>query len=166
MAFIALNLETLQLLTVVLAYYADGVELVVNARPVLAAHPLCPSEFAAEWGRLARIHALTALHSSVVAFSARLDNAEGVDSLARIERLRRSLDLYWPSTRGARRTLLVLLPLTDEAGLRGYLDRVNTVLREQLGRDLEAIGLAVFTAGIDERPALAQLDGLLERIDA
>jgi hypothetical protein len=166
MAFIALNLETLQLLTVVLAYYADGTDQVVNARPLLAAHPQCPPEFAAEWGRLARINMLTALRSSVLAFSTRLDNAEGVDSLARIERLRRSLDLYWPSTRGPRRVLLVLLPLTDEVGLRGYLDRVDTVLREQLGRDLEEIGLAVFTASVDERPALSQLNGLLERTDA
>ncbi len=166
MAFIALNVETLQLLTVVLAYYADGIDEVVGARPVLAEHPQCPPEFAAEWGRLARIYALTALRSSVAAFSTRLDNAEGVDTLARIERLRRSLDVYWESTRSERRVLQVMLPLTDDVGLRGYLDRIDTLLREQLGRDLEAVGVAVFTANVDERPALAQLNGLLERVDA
>ena len=166
MAFIALNQETLQLLTVVLSYYADGLDEVANARPVLAAHPQCPPAFAAEWERLARIHLLTALNSSVMAFATKLDNAEGIDTLGRIERLRRSLDLYWPSTRGERRLLLVMLPLTDEVGVNGYAARIDTLLREQLGRDLEAIGVATFRTAIDEKPALAQLDRLLERVDA
>jgi len=166
MAFIGLNLETLQLLTVVLAYYADGVDRAINARPVLEAFPQCPPEFAAEWAQLARIGTLADLNSSIVAFSTRTDNREGVDTLARIERLRRSLDLGWESTRGARRVLLVMLPLTDEVGLRGYLDRVNTLLAEQLGRDLEALGVAVFTAAVDRKPAREQLAGLLERVDA
>lgn len=166
MAFIGLNLENLQLLTVVLAYYADGIDAARNARPVLAAHPQCPPEFAAEVAQLVRIYTLTAMRSTAVAFATRVDNAEGVDTLARIQRQRRALDLYWEMTRGGRRVLLVLMPLTDDIGLRGYLNRTEAMLRDQLGADLQKLSLSVYTAAIDEREPLEQLNALLERTGA
>ena len=166
MAFIALNEETLQLLTVVLSYYADGVDQARVAGPVLAAHAQCPPEFALELGQLARVYASTALRSSMVALVARSDNVDAAEGLAAVQALRRTLDVHWQSTRGERRVLLALLPLTDRDGTAGYLDRVATRLREQYGRDFAALGLTIHTAPVDEREPLAQLDALLERADA
>jgi len=166
MAFTALNEETLQLLTVALSYYADGIDQAQIAGPVLARHPQCPPEFAVELGRLARLYERTALDSSLVAMVTANDNADGREALARIQSLRRTLDLHWESTREERRVLLALLPLTDRPGTQGYLDRVNTRLRELYGRDLAALDVAVFTAAVDEREPLGQLQALLDRADA
>jgi hypothetical protein len=166
MAFTALNEETLQLLTVVLSYYADGVDQATIARPVLAAHPQCPPEFAVELARLARLYERAALSSSLVALVTPLDHADGREAFAAIQGLRRTLDLHWESTRYDRRVLLALLPLTDRAGTQGYLDRINTRLRELYGRDLAALGVPAYTAAVDERAPLAQIDALLARSEA
>jgi hypothetical protein len=166
MPFIALNEEMLQLLTVVLSYYADGVDQAQIAEALLTKYPQCPLEFAAELAQLARVYARTALNSSLVAMFARDSSAEGREILARVRSMRRTLDVHWESTRGDQRVLLALLPLTDDPGSLGYIERVNKRLRELYGRDLADLGVAVQTAPIDDREALTQLDAVLERVDA
>ncbi len=166
MAFIALNLETLQLLTVLLSYYADGVDAARVGRPVLAAQPQCPPEFAVELAQLAHIYRRSALRSSMVAFSAPLADANGIEALQQIGRMRRALDVHWESTQGSRRVVLAVLPLTDSSGVSGYIDRIGTRLREQFGRDLAAHGVSVYTAAIDEREPAEQLNALLARVEA
>lgn len=166
MAFIALNLETLQLLTVLLSYYADGVDASRVGRPVLAAQPQCPPEFAVELAQLAHIYRRSALRSSVVAFSTPLADANGVEALQQIGRMRRALDVHWESTQGSRRVVLAVLPLTDSSGVSGFIDRIGTRLREQFGRDLAAHGVSVYTAAIDEREPAEQLNALLARVEA
>ncbi len=166
MAFTALNEETLQLMTVALSYYADGIDQATVARPVLAAHPQCPPEFAVELARLARLYERAALNSTLLALVTPNDNADGREALATVQGLRRALDVAWEGTRGERRVLLALLPLTDRPGTHGYLDRVNARLRELHARDLAALGVAVHPAAVDEREPLAQIESLLERAGA
>lgn len=166
MAFIALNEETLQLLTVVLSYYADGVDQAQIAQPVLTEHPQCRPEFALELAQLARVYTLTAVNSTLVALVTQANNADGLEALSRVQGLRRTLDVHWESTRDEQRVLIVLLPLTDRQGTAGYLDRVGTRMRELYGRDLAALGVMVYTAPVDEREPLAQLNTLLARAAA
>jgi hypothetical protein len=165
LAFIALNLETLQLLTVLLAFYADGVDHTRAAAPVLAEHPQCPADFAVELVQLSRIYALSALRSSLVAFVAAADADDGLEALRQMQQMKRALDVHWETARDGRRALLALLPLTDSNGLAGYLDRVGTRLREQYGRDLAALGVTVYTAAIDEQAPALQLAALLQRVE-
>lgn len=165
MPFTALTLETLQLLTVLLAYYADSIDHAAATRPVLDAYPRCPTDFALELVRMQRLLRSAAIRSSLVAFVAR-DAATAEQWFARIDRLRRTVDVGWSHSEGALRVLLMLLPLTAESGLSGYLERVDRALREQYGADLASAGLAVHTTEIGDAPPAAQLAAFLERCRA
>jgi hypothetical protein len=165
MPFTALTLETLQLVTVLLAYYADSIDHAEATRPVLAAYPRCPGDFALELVRMQRLLATAAIRSSLVAFVAR-DAQAASDWFARIDRLRRTVDVAWSHADGGLRVLLMLLPLTAQSGLDGYLERVGRSLREQYGADLESAGLAVYTTEVGEAPLPEQLAAFLERCNA
>jgi len=167
MAFTALTLETLQFMTVALGYYADGVDAAAVARPIVQADPRCPQPFATELARLARIEAITGMRSALVAFVVREDSpVPAMEWFARIRRLRRTTDLDWETTRGGRRALIVLLPLTGEGGASGYLERISASLREQYGLDMGASGVTVHTTLLDGRPPVTQLQAFFARLDA
>ncbi|MFN3565415.1 MAG: PelD GGDEF domain-containing protein [Burkholderiaceae bacterium] len=165
MPFTALTLETLQLITVLLAYYADSIDHAESTRPVLAAYPRCPGDFALELVRMQRLLATAAIRSSLVAFCAR-DSQSAAEWFSRIDRLRRTVDVGWSHSEDGLRVLLMLLPLTAQSGLSGYLERVGRSMREQYGADLDSAGLAVHTAEIGEAPLAEQLAAFLERCRA
>lgn len=165
MAFTALTLETLQLLTVIASYYADSVESTAAARAVRAAHPDCPIEFAAELARLQRLLQSAFVRSSLVAF--RLpDDGSAAQWAERLRQLQRGLDQSWLRAQGGRHVLLVLLPLTTPEGASGYLQRIASALRTRFDADLAAAGIAVRTAELRDTALPAQLAALLSGDDA
>lgn len=167
MAFTALTQETLQFMTVTLGYYADGVDAVAVARPIVLANPACPPAFATELARLARIEAVTGMRSALVAFVVRDESVlPAFEWFARIRRLRRATDLDWETGRSGRRALVVLLPLVSQAGVAAYLERIGDALRQQFGLEMGAAGLTVHSTLLDHRPALEQLGAFLGRLDA
>jgi len=165
MAFTALTLETLQFLTVLLAYYADSLEHGEGVREIQAAFARCPDEFAVELVRLQRLLATAFVRSSMVAFALPADAREADEWVARFERLRRSIDLAWLHVVGQKRELLLLLPLTYAQGVDGYVDRIQRSVREQYGTDLGSAGIVVRSAELDERAPAAQLQAFLGRGD-
>ncbi|MEG0820738.1 MAG: PelD GGDEF domain-containing protein [Burkholderiaceae bacterium] len=167
MAFTALTLETLQFMTVALGYYADGVDAAGVARPILLADPRCPAPFATELARLSRIEAITGMRSALISFAVREDSRlPPAEWFARIRHLRRTTDLDWETARKGWRALIVLLPLTGEAGVSGYLERIAAALKEQYGMDMGDAGLTVHTALLDGQPPVQQLQSFLGRLDA
>jgi len=166
MAFTALALETLQFLTVLLAYYADSLEHGEGVRAVQAAFERCPDEFAVELVRLQRLLTVAFVRSSLVGFSLPADAREAEEWAARFERMRRSIDIGWVNAAGGRRDLVLLLPLTHAQGIDGYIDRIRRTVREQYGVDLGSAGIAVRSAELDERPPVEQLQAFLTRADA
>jgi hypothetical protein len=166
MAFTALTLETLQFLTVLLAYYADSLEHGEGVRAIRAVFERCPDEFAVELVRLQRLLATAFVRSSLVAFTLPADAREADEWATRFERLRRSIDLAWLHVAGGRRELLLLLPLTYAQGVDGYVDRIQRSVREQYGTDFGSAGIAVRSVELDEREPAEQLQAFLARADA
>jgi polysaccharide biosynthesis protein PelD len=162
MAFTALTLETLQFLTVLLAYYADTVEHAPSTQPIIDKYPRCPMEFAVELVRLKRLLEAAFIRSNLVAFAAPT-GAATAEWFLRIDRLKRNVDLGWEHTHEGQRILLMLLPLTDETGVAGYLDRINQMVREQYGTELGTEGIAVHIFDLDDTPALEQLADVFAR---
>ena len=153
MAFLALNEENLQLLRILLSFYADGIDHETLVRPVLDVLPQCPEAFALELAKLARLQTNSGVRSSLVAFV--FPRSSFRDALINhLEHCHRALDLMWEMERSDDRVVLVLLPLTDDAGVDGYLARVDLALQAQINRGLVAAGVQVFRASLDnERPA-------------
>lgn len=142
MPFLSLNFDNLQLLLVLLSYYADGVEHSRCVHDVLAAVPSCPHEFALDVARLTRLQREAGIASSLVALVFQHDEAD--DSFfEHVMRRRRSLDLVWPITTSTQSVLVNLMPATDTAGVDGYLARIESSLVAQFNVDLEGARIGV-----------------------
>nr|WP_254605346.1 PelD GGDEF domain-containing protein [Burkholderia contaminans] len=159
MPFLSLNFDNLQLLLVLLGYYADGVEHAACVRDVVAAVPACPYEFALDIARLTRLRRESGIASSLVALVFQHDEAD--DSLfEHVVRGRRSLDLIWPLKTPTQSVLVNLMPATDTAGVDGYLARIEASLAAQFGLDLEGARIGVHTlhlGSLEPGPALQRL---------
>ncbi|HEY3597867.1 MAG TPA: PelD GGDEF domain-containing protein, partial [Paraburkholderia sp.] len=161
MPFLSLNFDNLQLLLVLLGYYADGVEHSQQVREILRVVPGCPYEFALDMSRLARLQRSAGIASSLVALVFPHDDA-GDSFFEHVTRRRRSLDLIWPikAVGSGQSVLLNLMPATDETGVDGYLARIEASLRVQFNLDLEGARIGVHTlhlGGDEPGPALQRL---------
>ena len=144
MPFLSLNFENLQLLLVMLGYYADGVEHVTLVDTVLRDVPACPVDFALELARLSRLERECGIASSLVALVFPRDEA-GDSLYEHVLRRRRSLDLIWPLRTPNESVIVNLMPATDSTGVDGYLARIEGSLEAQFRVDFEAARIGVHT---------------------
>jgi hypothetical protein len=161
MPFLALNDENLQMLSVMLSYYANSVvegESVLRFRELF---PSAPVDFAAEFHRLLRLQRDFGINSQIVVlpFS---DDETGRQTLAQIARVRRGLDIAWQLHTGQRNLLINLMPLATEAALEGYLLRIESVLKEYLGPEHELLELTPLNIGLDDADPVAFLKRSIE----
>lgn len=162
MPFLSLNFDVLQLLLVLLAYYADGVEHASVARDILATVPGCPYDFALDLGRLARLQRDAGIASSLVALA--FPRGEDGDSLfEHVLRRRRALDLMWPLQTASHSVVVNLMPATDTTGVDGYLARIESSLGAQFGLDMERAHIGVHTLHLGALEPGAALQRLLKR---
>ena len=162
MPFLSLNFDNLQLLLVLLNYYADGIEqqaVVTQVQKVVAE---CPYDFALELGRLAHMRQVSGVHSSLVALV--FPRGTIGDSLFdQVVRQRRTLDLLWAFSTEQTQVVVVLMPLTDENGIDGYLLRIESNLKTQFDTDLAQAHVAVHSAAVDDAAPGVGLEKLLVR---
>ena len=144
MPFLSLNFENLQLLLVMLGYYADGIEHVSLVDGVLRDVPACPVDFALELARLSRLERECGIASSLVALVFPRDEA-GDSLYEHVLRRRRSLDLIWPIRADNESVIVNLMPATDSTGVDGYLARIEGSLEAQFRVDFEAARIGVHT---------------------
>ncbi len=162
MPFLSLNFDNLQLLLVLLGYYADGVEHVRLVRDILHAVPNCPPEFALDVGRLTRLARESGVASSLVALVFPHDEA-GDSFFEHVMRRRRSLDLMWPIRTPTESVIVNLMPATDGTGVDGYLARIEASLRAQFHLDLEGARIGVHTLHLGDAEPGRALQRFLQR---
>ncbi|MEZ0602425.1 PelD GGDEF domain-containing protein [Paraburkholderia sp. IW21] len=162
MPFLSLNFDNLQLLLVLLGYYADGVEHSAFVQRILDSVPNCPYEFALDLSRLTRLQQKAGVASSLVALAFPRDE-EGDSLFEHVMRRRRSLDVMWPVQTDKHSVLLNLMPATDATGIDGYLARIEASLTAQFNTDLEQARVGVHTLHLDGDEPGAALLRLLKR---
>lgn len=161
MPFLALNHDNLQLLLVLLAYYADGVAQQPLVAEVRASVPQAPYDFALELGRLARLKRGSGIESSLVALVFPR-GARGDSLFEQTVRQRRALDALWTLGTPRQQIAIALMPITDEHGIDGYLLRVENLLRQQYDVDFQSAHIAIHSAHVD---ADAPGEGLLKLVE-
>ena len=134
MPFLALNEETLQMLSVMIGYYADCVVEAEGVRQFLERFPSAPSDFAAEFAKLLRLQRNYKIDSHIVTLSFGNDEY-GRRSLTQLARIGRGLDIVWQIERGNRIVLVNLMPLTGKAAVASYIFRIDALLKEGMGTD-------------------------------
>lgn len=155
---LALAEENLTAATAMLQYFADESWAAAQTLELRQVLPDCPATFAHELIKLQRLHERSGVHSTLIVIRARAEGALA-SALDAAHAARRGLDLYWrepfgPLTAG----LLILLPLAGTATARGFLERIDGVLRaNRVEGGLEAAGFAVTQVPIDRRAPLTLL---------
>jgi hypothetical protein len=161
MPFFALNEDTLQLVAVLLAVYADGIESGSAVLPVLAALPGCPVDFATELAKLQRIEREFGAESHVVALAFG-DHPFWADAYQLVMRQRRTPDLLWtPPTESHRSLLINLMPFAGRAAVEGYLLRIEEAIQESFGHRPDALRIRTTVIALSEGDPVPALQRLL-----
>ncbi|GHD64121.1 PelD GGDEF domain-containing protein [Jeongeupia chitinilytica] len=160
MPFFALNDDTLQMISVLSAYYAEQVSVHELAAPLLEALPDCPASFAYEVFNLQRVQRESSLTSTIVIQFFR-NNAQQHDIFNAVLRSQRGLDQVWAIEDHPTRALITLMPLSTVKVVDGYLARIENLVQERFGKTPAQAGISHHSVSLAKPDAWIQLQGLL-----
>lgn len=160
MPFLALNEENLQMLSVMLGYYADCVSEAEGTRRFQEVFPDAPADFAAEFSRLLRLQRTFSINSYIVVLAFANDEG-GQQAIANLTHIRRGLDISWQIRVGNRILLANLMPLANESAVEGYLIRIETLMKEYMGIDYDDWRLTPVRISLADSDPLASLQHML-----
>lgn len=161
MPFLALNEENLQLLSVLLSYYADCVNEAEGAKRFFELFPDAPPDFAAEFPRVLQLQRTHGINSHVVVLAFK-DDESGQQAIARILQSRRSQDISWSFKLGRRLLLANLMPLANDAAVDSYLLRTEAMLKGLSGFNLDAGQLSSVRISMADSNPMAAFKRLFE----
>ena len=160
--FFSLNVENLQMLSVVLAYYADCVAAAPLTLSIRQELPALPVSFAEELARLAHMQQKFHITSQLLVLGFRGEHQQ--DIAAELQRIKRGLDLYWqpPAAADDHSQLVILLPFASHAARLGYLQRIDGWLQARFGAGLDGLHIEVRAHGFTQGEPLAALKRMLQ----
>lgn len=160
MPFFALNQDTLQLLAVMLGYYADSVSDVDEVRSILERFSACPLEFAEEYVRLWRLGRDHGVSSRVVVLSF-FPHADREDMLALVKRMKRGLDVVWELRGGEQVKYVNLMPLCGEVAVDGFLHRIDHLFHQHFGLSLEDAQVNFHVVELEGAPLMPTMEDIV-----
>jgi hypothetical protein len=156
--FFSLNVENLQMMSVILAYYADCVSAAPGVREIRRRLPMIPPMHAEELGRLKYIHQAFNISSHVVTLIFR--GQRRIEMPSELMRIKRGLDLYWETQIDGNPAIVVLMPFSSVSAKEGFLERINAWLKTRYGGSFELLDVDIrsidFASG-DPVEALAEM---------
>lgn len=159
--FLALNAENLQLMTVMLGYYADALLASRAIRPIKVVFPACPPDFALELIRTKRLYDQAKIESSLLAF--RVPHGQVNNSLFDyLQRTRRQTDFCWDFNTPEEFVHILLMPLAGYAAVEGILQRIEDDLKTKFDLDFTSARIVTHYQAIDRVEVIWSLDDLLK----
>lgn len=139
MPFFSLNLENLQMMSVILAYYADNIRHAPDVRRVQARLPTMPALFAEELVRMMLMQKKVGIPSHIVVMS--FGGTQREEIPAEFLRIKRGLDLYWQTQVKGQPVIAVLMPFASHASKDGFLQRIEDWLLGRFGGNFDSLGI-------------------------
>jgi hypothetical protein len=139
MPFFSLNVENLQMMSVILSYYADTLWTAPEVAVIQKRIPDIPAQFAEEFARMQQMQKKTGITSQILImkFNGALKNVIPVEFL----RIKRGIDLYWQAEIQGRPVFAVLMPFASSAAIQGFTQRVEGWLANRFDGDFESLGV-------------------------
>tara|TARA_Y100001934_G_scaffold263235_1_gene338722 strand:+ start:934 stop:2295 length:1362 start_codon:yes stop_codon:yes gene_type:complete len=157
--FLSMNYENLQLLSVLLNFYADVAHYGAEVDRLLDTWPSLPTRFASELTALTRLRSDARVDTALTLFVAD-DSEQAGQILDVLARGLRSLDLAW-WVHG--KVLMIMMPMTGDSSLEGFVLRTEKWLQEDYAFfSLRQAGVKYYYRFLDEREPVEQLAELLE----
>ena len=139
MPFLSLNEENLETVNLILQFFSEG-KTVKNADLILSKYPGCPVVFANELQRLMNLQKNTKNDSAALSFQIS-ESPHQLDYLFRLKREIRGIDSFWETKEGNMQILIILMPLTDRAGIEQYRVRISELLSNEFDVKLNDNGI-------------------------
>jgi hypothetical protein len=139
MPFFSLNVENLQMMSVILSYYADTLWTAPEVALIQQRIAGIPAQFAEELARMQQMQKKTGITSQIIImkFKGTLKNVIPVEFL----RIKRGIDLYWQSEAHGLPMFAVLMPFASSAAVQGFTQRVEGWLANRFDGDFESLGV-------------------------
>lgn len=160
MPFFALQSENMQTLSVLSSYYADTIAASVYTPYLTEELKDCPIDFFKAMYTLRRLQRDMQISSMVVGFAVK-SNHESTEQLKLIANAVRGLDETWTLVRNEWRICLVILPLSGDSALGGYLDRIERNYVERFGLRPGQCGILIRSITLDLDPISKKLDDFI-----
>jgi len=160
MPFFALNVENLQMMSVILSYYADTVRSGPAARAIQQRLPGIPVQFAEEFARVRGLQERTGMASQILVM--RFDGEHKRSIPAEFLRIKRGLDVYWQTEVQGQPTIAVLMPLASPSAMAGFTHRIEQWLDSRFHGSLESLGVHLRTIDFGGEDPLLALASALE----
>ncbi|MDP2370294.1 PelD GGDEF domain-containing protein [Rhodoferax sp.] len=158
MPFFSLNVENLQMMSVILAYYADNIRHAPEVRQIQQRLPTLPALFAEELVRMILMQKKVGIASHIVVMT--FGGSQREEIRAEYLRVKRGLDLYWQTHVNGMPVIAVLMPFASPSAKEGYLQRIESWLIGRFGGNFESLHIylrAIDFAREDPLDALTEL---------
>jgi hypothetical protein len=155
MPFFSLTDENLQMMLVMLGYFADNLRSASGVANIQQRLQDIPYLFAQELARLLRLHQRVSLtsHMMVMHFA----GPRSKEIPAEFLRIKRGLDLYWQTVSEHVPVLVVLMPFASSAAKDGFFIRIEAWLQSRFQGDFESLKIQVQVIDFDAQDPLAEL---------
>lgn len=161
MPFFSLTDENLQMMLVMLGYFADNLRSASGVATIQRRLPDMPYLFAQELARLLRLHQKVALPSHLVVMH--FTGPRRHEIPAEFLRIKRGLDLYWQTFDPDAPMLVVLMPFASSSAKDGFFLRIDEWLQSRFQGDIESLKIRVHVIDFDNKDPLAELAEAVDR---
>lgn len=160
MPFFALNVENLQMMSVILSYYADSVRSGPAARIIQQRLPGMPVQFAEELARVRGLQERTGMTSQILVmhFEGELKRTIPAEFL----RIKRGLDVYWQTEVQGQPVIAILMPLASPSAMAGFIHRIELWLDSRFHGSIESLGVRLRAIDFGSEDPLQALAAALE----
>ena len=159
--FFSLNVENLQMMSVILAYYADCIAAAPVASAIGQRLPDIPPMYAEEVGRLMHMQNSFNISSHIVVLIFR--GQRRLEMPSELMRIKRGLDLYWETMVEGDPAIIVLMPFASVSAKEGFLERINGWLKSRFGASFEMINVDIRSINFASGDPLEALVGMLRK---
>jgi hypothetical protein len=155
MPFFSMTVENLQMMLVMLGYFADNLRFASSVVLIQRRLPSMPIVFAQELGRLLNLYRRVGLSSHLVVMHFNGPRRKEIPD--EFLRIKRGLDLYWRTFVDDVPVLVVLMPFSSSSSKDGFLLRVDTWLHNRYQGDFESLKIGLKAINLDAEDPLAEL---------
>ena len=161
MPFFSLNLENLQMMLVLLGYFADNQRSAKGVMAIQQRVPGVPVLFAQELTRMISLHKKIGLTSHLIVMH--FAGERRTEIPAEFLRVKRGLDLYWRTISRDMPVIVVLMPFATSVAKDGLLRRLDAWLAERFQGDLRSLEIKLEVIDFDSQDPLDALDKALNK---
>ncbi len=159
--FYSLNVEALQMMSVILGYYADHIINTDDVARYRSRLPTIPVTFAEELARSVRMQKKVGITSHLVVMTFNGEHREEIPT--QFLRIKRGLDLYWQTYVNGNPVLAILMPFASASAKDGFFERFEEWLQSTFGADSDVLHIHFRVIDISQEDPMPALEKVMQR---